>query len=192
MMAFVYQDLSVKRRFHLENEQVEAIWLELCPFNSKRSLILGSIYRPPSSKKDDDIAIESNVERISMFNKETIIVSDINIDYKSENVYNKHRISKRLRSLHFKQLVDFVTRPVSKTCPDHVYCHQPQHFKSVTSQNIGLADHLPVFVVSKYAPKKVFQQSHRSNTETQRVLMREVKVVAPTSPMGHGLCVRRH
>lgn len=53
--------------------------------------------------------------------------------------------------MHFKQLVDFITRPVSKTCLDHVYCNQPQHIKLVTSHTIGLADHLPIFVVRKYA-----------------------------------------
>ena len=28
---------------------------------------------------------------------------------------------------------------------DHVYCNQPQRISLVTSHNIGLSDHLPVF-----------------------------------------------
>ena len=153
MIAFICEELSVEWRVDLETEQVEAIWLEICPFKSKRSLILGCIYKPPSSKKDDDIAIEANVERINMLNKETIIVSDINIDYRNKKFYDKHWLSKGFRSMHFKKLVNFITRPVSKTCLDHVCCNQPQRIKTITSHNIGLADHLPIFVVRKYTRK---------------------------------------
>ena len=54
-----------------------------------------------------------------MLNEETILVSDINIDYKDRKNYDKHRLAKGLRGMNFKQLVDFITRPVSKTCLDH-------------------------------------------------------------------------
>ena len=63
--------------------------------------------------------------------------------------------------MNFKQLVDFITRPVSKTCLDHVYCNQPQRINLVTSADIGLADHLPVFVVRKYARENLNRQSSR-------------------------------
>ena len=115
--SFYLRRIVIQRRVNLETEQVEAIWLEIYPLKSKRSLILGCIYNPPSSKKDDHIAIEANVERIDILNKETIIVSVINIDYRNKKIYDKHRLSKGFRSMHFKQLVNFITRPVSKTCP---------------------------------------------------------------------------
>ena len=63
--------------------------------------------------------------------------------------------------MNFKQLVDFITRPVSKTCLDNVYCNQPQRKNLVTSADIGLADHLPVFVVRKYARENLNRQSSR-------------------------------
>lgn len=63
IMAFVNQDLTVRRRTDLESQDTEAIWLEICPFKSKRSIILGSIYRPPSSNKVNDLIIEANIER---------------------------------------------------------------------------------------------------------------------------------
>ena len=111
---------------------------------------MGSAYRPPSSSKDDDIKIEANIEGINLLNMETIIVSDISIDYSDKQGYAKHRLSKGLCNMHFKQLVEFTTRPVSKSCLDHVYCNQPQIIRLVTSHNIALADHLPVFVVRKH------------------------------------------
>ena len=49
IMAFINQHLAVKRRIDLESQDIEAIWLEILPFKSNRSLILGSVHRPPSS-----------------------------------------------------------------------------------------------------------------------------------------------
>lgn len=83
-MAFVSQDSTTKRRSDLESQEIEAIWLEICPFKSKRSITLGSIYRPPSSNKADDMSIEANIERVHLLNKETLIVSDINIDFRDK------------------------------------------------------------------------------------------------------------
>ena len=136
VMAFINHDLHVKRRSDLENQNVESLWLEICPFKSKRSIIVGSIYRPPSSNNANDIDIESNIEGVHLQNKETIIVSDINIDYMNKSSYNKHKLAKGLRGMHFKQLVDFITRPISKSCLDHVYCNQPQRIKNISTHNI--------------------------------------------------------
>ena len=144
MVALISRDLTAKRRNDLESAEVEAIWLEVCPYKSKWSIILGSFYRPPSSKKDDDIKIEELIERVHLLNKETIIVSDINIDYKDRKNYDKHRLARGLHGMNFKQLVDFITHPVSKTCLDHVYCNQPQRINLVISTDIGLADHAKI------------------------------------------------
>ena len=34
-MALVHQDLTTKRSSDLENHEIEAIWLEICPSKSK-------------------------------------------------------------------------------------------------------------------------------------------------------------
>ncbi|CAH3044954.1 unnamed protein product, partial [Pocillopora meandrina] len=47
VLAFVNQDLRVKRRADLENAHLEIIWLAVFPFKSKRSLSISGIYRPP-------------------------------------------------------------------------------------------------------------------------------------------------
>lgn len=119
-MAFINQGLAVKRRIDLESQDIEGIWLELFPFKSNRSLVLISVYHPPSSSKEADIKIEANIEGLYLLNMETIIVSDTNIDYSDKQDYAKHRLSKGLCKMHFNQLVDFTTRPVSKSCLDHV------------------------------------------------------------------------
>ncbi len=151
IMGFINNNLTVKRRTDLEHVDIEILWLEVCPFRSKRSLIIGSIYRPPSYEKDQDIALEENIERVDLLNKETIILTDINIDHVSRRDYDKHRLVKGLKSMHFKQLVDSITHPVSGSCLDHIYSNHPQHIRNVICHNIGLADHLPIFALRKYA-----------------------------------------
>ena len=79
-MAYINDNLNVIRRTDLENQEVEVIWLEVCPFKSKRSLLIGSIYRPPSYTKADDLSLEANLERVYLLNKETIFLGDVNID----------------------------------------------------------------------------------------------------------------
>lgn len=116
----------------MENEDLEIVWFEVCPFKSKRSVIIGSIYRPPSYLKDDDAKLEANIEKVHLLNKETIILSDINIDFLRKRNYDKHRLVKSLRSMNFKQLTNEVTRPTSGTCLDHVYSNQPRRMVSVT------------------------------------------------------------
>ena len=36
LMAFISQELTVKRRTDLGSTELEAIWLEVCPYKSKR------------------------------------------------------------------------------------------------------------------------------------------------------------
>ena len=80
VMAYINDNLNVIRRTDLENQEVEVIWLEVCPFKSKRSLLIASIYRPPSYTKADDLSLEANLERVYLLNKETIFLGDVNID----------------------------------------------------------------------------------------------------------------
>ncbi|XP_015747956.1 PREDICTED: uncharacterized protein LOC107327726 [Acropora digitifera] len=169
ILALVNNELEFKRRMDLEQQGIESIWLEVSPYKSNRSLIIGCVYQPPNQKKQLDIDIEEHIERIHLLNKETIFLTDINIDYKNRPKYDNHRLIKGLRIMHFKQLVDFITRPVSKTCLDHVYSNQPQRISSVSCHNIGLADHVPVFVVRKYA-----RENHKAHNST-RITYRNMK-----------------
>ena len=79
-MAYINDNLNVIRRTDLENQEVEVIWLEVCPFKSKRSLLIASIYRPPSYTKADYLSLEANLEGVYLLNKETIFLGDVNID----------------------------------------------------------------------------------------------------------------
>ena len=48
-----------------------------------------------------DIDIEANIENVHLLNKETIIVSDINIDYRKKSGYDKHGLAKGISEYAF-------------------------------------------------------------------------------------------
>ena len=41
---YVNSVLNVRRRSDLEDNDIEVLWLELCPFKSNRTLVLGGVY----------------------------------------------------------------------------------------------------------------------------------------------------
>ena len=149
-MAYINNNLNVIRRTDLENQEVEVIWLEVCPFKLKRSLLIGSIYRPPPYTKADDLSLEANLERVYLLNNETIFLGDVNIDGRNKKSFEKHWLIKAVHGMNFTQLVNEVTRPVSGTCLDHIYSNHPQRILNISTLNCGLSDHIPIFAVRKY------------------------------------------
>ena len=65
-----------KRRPDLEADGIESLWLEVCPYKSKRSLFIGGIYLPPSYKSADDERLAKNIENVYLKNKEIILLGD--------------------------------------------------------------------------------------------------------------------
>ena len=122
---YVNQVLNAKRRSDVEDKEIEVVWLELCPFKSKRKLLLGGIYRPANTGKDSDSKLGMNFESVSLLNLETIILGDFNIDY-LDNAGNSHRLVKIMKSLSFTQLMASATRPASGKCLDHIWSNKPQ------------------------------------------------------------------
>ena len=145
-MAYINDNLNVIRRTDLENQEVEVIWLEVCPFKSKRSLLIDSIYCPLSYTKVDDLSLEKNFERVYSPNKETTFLGDVNIDGRNKKSFNKHRLIKTVHGMNFTQLVNEVTRPVSGTCLDHIYSNRPQRILNIPTFNCGLSDHVPILL----------------------------------------------
>ena len=45
---YVNRVVNAKRRSDFEDKEIEAVWLELCPFKSKRKSLLGGIHPPPN------------------------------------------------------------------------------------------------------------------------------------------------
>ena len=105
LLAYSKNGLHVKRRPDLESDDVEAIWLEVFPYKSKRSLFIGSVYRPPSYKAHENQKLGKNIENVYLKNKETILLGDLNVDYLNSSDFNKHKFIKTLLSLELNNLI---------------------------------------------------------------------------------------
>lgn len=146
-MAWVKSSLQVKRRNDLESNDVETLWLELCPYKSKRPLFIAGVYRPPSHKVDDDKRLGKNIERVYLLDKEVVLLGDFNVDYLATNKFNKHPFVKTLRSLNLEQLITEVTRPLSNSCLDHIWYTHRERLNNASVMSSGMSDHLPIVAI---------------------------------------------
>ena len=140
----------------------EILWLEVFPYKCKRPLIVaGALYRPPSSKLQDDLKFCSNIESAYLLNLETTIMSDFNIDVLKPD-HNRHKLFKFLKKLHLTQKVNQVTRPISGSCLDHLWVSHPERIATVEVKLSGLSDHLPTTTLGKYNNEAKSNKKHKT------------------------------
>ena len=140
--------LTFNRRVDLEYDSVEILWLEICPFKSKRSLLISGCYRP-SYSRDDDKLFDQCIETAYLTNKEVILTGDFHINFLSQE-FTKHYLSKSLMNMHFCQL--------------SIYTNKCQHITAALVENYALSDHLPTFAIRKYFKLSKSTNSHDSIT----------------------------
>ena len=61
IIAYASQNLDVKGAEELEEGYLEIMWLNANPFNSKRSLLCGALYRSSSTNTATDTRLELNI-----------------------------------------------------------------------------------------------------------------------------------
>ena len=162
IMIYVNEKRHAKSRPDLMTAEIEVLWLEVYPFNSKRSLLIAGVYRPPSSTSDAGASIPKNIEKAYLLNKEMVLLGDFNVDFLNTNQTSKHKLIKILTNLHLTQLVKEVTRPISGTCLDHIWSSHPERLVCVQTKNIGMSDHLPTMAVRGYKGETSQRQNLRN------------------------------
>ena len=105
-----------------KNEKVEALWLEVFPYKSKRSLLTAGVYRPPSNNTEKGKMLGSHIENAYLLIKEMILLGDYNVNFLSSTGFKKHHLVKILHNFNLTQVINSITRPLSNTCLDHA-CH---------------------------------------------------------------------
>ena len=82
---------------------------------------------------------------------------------------SKTSIHKNAANLNMSELVMEITRPLSKTCLDHIWSSHPERLINVRVLSTGMSDHLPTIVTRKY---KGVQQN---KTEHTTITYRDIK-----------------
>ena len=90
---YISNTLKWQRRYDLERDDLESIWIEIFPQNTK-SFLLSTIYRPPDGSKylfkSVNTLLNDTLNVISCESKECIIMGDTNINYLDKNNHQRY------------------------------------------------------------------------------------------------------
>ena len=165
--AYTKDSVPYIRRYDLEREDCETLWLEVC-FKCSNSFLVAVLYRPPGSKHLSDTfesTFENVLSALTSENKEVVITRDLNCDYLRSNVANS--LKKILFGL--KQLVNSATRITdhSSTLIDIILTTEPVNIIKVGTILSGLSDHDMVGCIRKinkamYKQKVIYSRNYKN------------------------------
>ena len=101
-----------------------------------------------------DQQLENTLDQLYNTDKKILLLGDININVLNDDHVN-HRLRRYTSSLGLNQIIKEIARPANRTCLDHVYTDRPQHILMTKVLNIGMSDHLPVGIVTKYRKRSI-------------------------------------
>ena len=164
LLVYVNNLIQVKRRLDLQDNDIETVWFETYPYKSKRSLFIGGVCRPPSSKAADDKKLGKKHRKCPPLRQRNDPLGDVNVDYLCTAKFQKHSFVKTLKTLNLTQLVQVITRPKSRTCLDHIWCTHPERIINLRVLNSGLSDHLPILSSRIYKRARQYKGEHTTIT----------------------------
>jgi hypothetical protein len=135
---------------------IESLWIEL-KFNRK-TLIVGTIYRPPSSKQEYFDNLLNEIQRAKDISENVIVLGDLNYDYNKENcpiLYIENLFD-------MKQLIDSPTRITLKTRSllDVILTTDCEQHTDSLVIDIAVSDHCCVYTNYKLS-NHICKQKHR-------------------------------
>lgn len=101
-----------------------------------------------------DQQLENTHDQLCNTDRKILLLGDININALNDDHVN-HRLRRYTSSLGLNQIIKEIARPANRTCLDHVYTDRPQHILMTKVLNIGMSDHLPVGIVTKYRKRSI-------------------------------------
>ena len=101
-----------------------------------------------------DQQLENTHDQLYNTDRKILLLGDININALNDDHVN-HRLRRYSSSLGLNQIIKEIARPANRTCLDHVYTDRPQHILMTKVLNIGMSDHLPVGIVTKYRKRSI-------------------------------------
>jgi hypothetical protein len=157
---YVRNDLSVSRRFDLEQSNMESLWVEV-NFPHSRRFLVGTFYQPPESSRYYNDAFmdhsEDSAERAISNNKEVILLGNFNCNLAKGSLNgNGKRLTSALRSLGFCQLIKGVTRVIAwfATLLDLIATNNERFISKSGVLNACLSDHDLVYCIRKMNCKR--------------------------------------
>ena len=148
LIVYVKDGINCKRRYDLECERIECVWLEIFPTNCK-SFLIGNIYRHPNETVNWNEGLDNYLDKVLECEKEMYLMGDFNRDLMQTNI--KQSWVEYMESFGLHQIVNMPTRVTdqSATLIDHIYSNTHANILTIAVPHLGLSDHFPVFVSRK-------------------------------------------
>lgn len=130
---YIKNDIRWKRRYDIESDNIESIWLEIF-INKSKSFLISSIYKPPEGSKyllkDFDESFDKMLSNVTSTKMEVILMGDCNVNFFKGA--NKCNFKSTLSLYGFEQLVKRATRITneSSTLIDIIATNKPSVLKS--------------------------------------------------------------
>ena len=139
-------EFTVLYELNFMNEFIESLFVEISIPQSK-NIIIGIIYRPPSSNSNDFVScLTTLLSNIDFVNKDVFVMGDFNIDLlKHASNNSSHEFIELLLSASFLPLISKPTRVSnhSATLPDNILCNSlPPPASLIIISDI--TDHYPI------------------------------------------------
>ena len=156
----------------------ESSFIEI-KFNKRKELIIGCIYRHPSSKisinQFSDDHIEPLLDKIALENKECIIMGDLNINLlKVDNNTAYDKVFNTFLSNNYSPYVLQPTRLRSKTLIDNIFFNSLKYDSYSGNLLVEISDHLIQYLIlenfhqpSKIPSKTIYKRDFRNFNERE-------------------------
>ena len=142
--VYIKQDVPYHRRYDLEREDIECIWIEIL-FPKSKGIIIGNIYRPPDTSKYSDSDFNDKLDEVlnavSDEEKEIILLGDLNCNFLELGC---KRQLKQVFSMHgLKQIIQNATRITKSSASliDIVVSSNPERIINSKVISAHLSDH---------------------------------------------------
>ena len=136
---------------------LEQLWICIQKPNV-RKMTIGVVYRPPHAKVEEAVSeLTNSLTYIKDLSDAEVIVSgDLNINYNQRHSKGFELLKNMERNFNFAQIIKSATRIVdgAKSLLDLIFTDMEFIFRSGVLE-VGISDHLPVFLVRKKEREKM-------------------------------------
>ena len=154
---YIRNSLTFIRRNDLETDDIESIWIEM-KCKQRQPVIIGSIYRPPSSPIDFIDKLGDIIDNISCECKETIVTGDFNYDVSGDDSSGaSNPVISCFNLFQMLQLIHDPTRvsEFTNSTIDLIFTSHPELVSESGVLPVLISDHYLVYGVHCWkAPKR--------------------------------------
>ena len=158
---YIRDNIKQKLRPDLFIPGIESLWVEISIPNGGPYLI-GTMYRPPSARKEYNEKMIENIELAASNNKEIILLGDLNFDYKLDESLSSNPVYWIEALFELTQLIEKPTRRTLTTSSllDVILTSRPEKHISSGVIQTTFSDHYCVITVLDVSKPGAQKEKH--------------------------------